>query len=205
MRERAESDISLAGLPRNKVLATVVRLLETTYIRIGNAEYARTNKSIEPLTTMRNRHVELSGSSLRFQLRVKRAHHTINVQDRRLATIVKRCQELPVTNYFNIWTMTESAKRAIDSADVNDYLREISGQDFTAKDFRTWAGTVLAAKTLLEAEDFETEAQARQKVAQAIKYVSCPAGARTLLPSAANAMCIRRCWKLIRSKPRAKL
>lgn len=171
IRQRVESDMAKSGLPREKVLATVVRLLETTFIRIGNAEYARTNKSFG-LTTMRDRHVDVSGSTLRFQFRGKSGvQHAVDVSDRRLATIVKRCQDIPGYELFQ-YVDDDGEARTIDSADVNDYLREISGKDFTAKDFRTWAGTTLAAKTLLETADFETATGMKNNVAQAIKHVS---------------------------------
>jgi DNA topoisomerase-1 len=144
IRERVERDLALPGLPREKVLAGVVRLLETTLIRIGNVEYARDNRSYG-LTTLRARHVTVEGARLRFEFRGKGGkHHTVDVSDRRLATVVRRCQDLPGHELFQY--LDEAGQRqAIDSADVNDYLRAIAGEEFTAKDFRTWGGTVLAA------------------------------------------------------------
>ena len=143
IRERVNHDLGLPGLPRNKVLATIVSLMEQTHIRVGNAEYARDNKSYG-MTTMRNKHVEVSGSEIRFEFQGKsRVHHTINLKDRRLAGIVKRCADLPGYELFQ-YLDRDGEKHSIDSADVNEYLHEITGEHFTAKDFRTWAGSVLA-------------------------------------------------------------
>ena len=171
IRERIERDLTLPGLPREKVLATVVRLLETTLIRVGNEEYARTNGSFG-LTTMRRQHVNISGATLRFQFRGKSGkHHTIDLNDRRLAKVVKRCQEIPGYELFQ-YLDDAGQRQTIDSSDVNTYLREITGQDFTAKDFRTWAGTVLAAGALQACETFDTEAQAKKNVVRAITEVA---------------------------------
>jgi DNA topoisomerase I len=147
IRARVRKDLALPGLPRDKVLASIVRLLETSFIRVGNEEYARTNKSFG-LTTLRNRHVEIAGGTLRFRFQGKSGKpHTIDVNDRRLARLVKRCRELPGQDLFQY--LDEAGEpHPIDSGAVNDYLREISGEDFTAKDFRTWAGTLLAARML---------------------------------------------------------
>ena len=176
IRQRVEHDLSRPGLPREKVLATVVRLLEATLIRVGNEEYARENRSYG-LTTLRNRHLAIEGSQLRFSFRGKSGkHHEVSVRDRRLAHVMRRLQELPGQELFQY--LDEDGQRAsIDSDDVNQYLREISGEDFTAKDFRTWAGTVLCAVTLreLEAEAGETEmteTSAKRNVVEAIKQVS---------------------------------
>ena len=150
MRARVDRDLSLPGLPREKVLATVVRLLETTLIRVGNEEYARDNASYG-LTTMRTRHVDVDGERVRFEFRGKSGvQHSVTVRDRRLATIVRRCQELPGQELFQCID-GEGRRQAIDSQDVNAYLKEISGEDVTAKDFRTWNGTVLAAAGLRNA------------------------------------------------------
>jgi DNA topoisomerase-1 len=171
IRERVEQDLALPGLPREKVLATLVRLLETTFIRIGNEEYARQNKSYG-LTTMRDRHVQIDGSTVRFKFKGKSGKdHNINLTDRRLARIVKRCQDLPGYELFQY--LDESGEQhAVDSADVNDYLQAISGQPFTAKDFRTWAGTVLACSMLREFEACETQTQAKKNLVQAIASVA---------------------------------
>jgi DNA topoisomerase-1 len=171
LRRKVETDMALPGLPREKVLATVVRLLETTLIRVGNEEYARQNGSVG-LTTMRDRHAEIDGSTLRFQFRGKSGvRHTVEVQDRRLARIVRQCQDLPGQELFQ-YADADGELRAVDSADVNEYLREASGGDFTAKDFRTWAGTVLAAQALQELEAFDSEAQAKRNLVRAVEAVA---------------------------------
>lgn len=171
IRQRVEQDMGLPGLPRQKVLATVVRLLETTLIRVGNREYARANKSFG-LTTMRDRHVDISGSRLRFHFRGKSGKsHTIDINDRRLARIVKRCQDIPGYELFQ-YIDDDGQRQTIESADVNEYLRDITGQDFTAKDFRTWAGTVLAAMALQEFESFDSQAQAKKNIVRAIETVA---------------------------------
>ena len=171
IRTHVEHDLSLPGLPRPKVLATVVRLLETTLIRVGNEEYARTNKSFG-LTTLRDRHVKVDGSQLRFKFKGKSGKtHSISVRDRRLAHIVRRCQELPGQDLFE-YVDDDGARHLIDSSDINEYLQEISGDDFTAKDFRTWAGTTLAATTLQEMEPADTLTARKHNVVEAIKEVA---------------------------------
>ena len=171
IRQRAEQDMALPGLPREKVLGTIVRLLETTLIRVGNEEYARQNHSFG-LTTMRDRHVDVDGSTLRFHFRGKACkNHVVDVRDRRLARIVQRCRDIPGQELFQ-YVDDAGEHRSIESADVNAYLREISGQDFTAKDFRTWAGTVLAAWALNEFEAFDSQTQAKQNVVRAIENVA---------------------------------
>jgi len=168
---RVEEYLARPGLPREKVLATVVRLLETTLIRIGNEEYARENKSFG-LTTMRNRHVAVSGSLVRFHFRGKSGkEHAVDVRDPRLARIVRRCQELPGQELFQ-YIDDDGARQSIDSADVNAYLRGIAGEEFTAKDFRTWAGTVLAALALAEIAAFSSQRQARRNVVRAVASVA---------------------------------
>ena len=171
IRERVENNLALPGLPREKVLATIVRLLETTFIRVGNAEYAKQNHSYG-LTTMRSRHVEVEGSTVRFKFQGKSGkHHNIDLSDRRLAKIVKRCQDLPGYELFQ-YLDESGSQHTVDSADVNEYLREITDQTFTAKDFRTWAGTVLACAVLREFEVFESPTQAKRNVVQAIASVA---------------------------------
>lgn len=171
IREQTEKHLTLPGMPREKVLATVVRLLETTLIRVGNDEYAKTNKSYG-LTTMRDKHVDISGSTVRFEFRGKSGkNHTINIKDRRLANIVKRSRDLPGYELFQ-YIDEDGQRRDVTSDDVNTYLREITGQEFTAKDFRTWAGTVLATLALQAAEPFEKEAQAKRNIVAAIQSVS---------------------------------
>ena len=171
IRTKVEKDLALPGLPRAKVLATLVRLMETTFIRVGNVEYARENKSYG-LTTMRNRHANVRGATITFDFAGKSGvHHTIDVQNRKLAKIVKQCQELPGHELFQ-YLDEEGARHSVDSADVNEYLHEITGQHFTAKDFRTWAGSVLAAMLLREFEPCESQTQAKRNVVAAIKAVS---------------------------------
>jgi DNA topoisomerase-1 len=171
IRRRVDKDLARPGLPREKILATIVRLLESTLIRVGNEEYARENGSFG-LTTMRNRHVDVDGATVRFEFRGKGGkRHEVDVRDRRVAKIVERCQDLPGQTLFQ-YVDADGVRQTIDSADVNEYLREISGQDFTAKDFRTWAGTVLAALALDELEAFDSETQAKQNVVRAIESVA---------------------------------
>lgn len=171
IRRRVKKDMALSGLPRNKVLATVVRLLEVSLIRVGNDEYARENESFG-LTTMRNKHVDVHGSTLRFHFRGKSGKwHNVDIHDRHIAKIVERCQDLPGQELFQ-FVDDDGQRRDVRSEDVNDYLREISGQDFTAKDFRTWAGTVLAAMALREFEKFDTKAQAKKNIVAAIASVA---------------------------------
>jgi len=171
LRARLDQDLARPGLPREKVLATVVRLLETTFIRIGNTEYARQNGSFG-LTTLRDRHVHISGATMQFQFRGKSGqYHTVRLNDRRLATIVKRCQELPGYELFQ-YVDAEGQRQTIDSADVNVYLRLITGQDFTAKDVRTWAGTVLTACALWAYGASTSQTQAKQNIVQAIDEVA---------------------------------
>ena len=175
IRERIEHDLALPGLPREKVLATVVRLMETTSIRVGNAEYARENHSFG-LTTMRNRHVSVNGGTITFDFTGKSGkHHTVDVANRRLARIVERCLDLPGYELFQ-YLDESGARHTIDSADVNDYLREITGEHITAKDFRTWAGSVLAAMQLREFEPFESQTQAKKNIVEAIKTVAARLG-----------------------------
>jgi len=153
------------------VLATVVRLLEVSLIRVGNEEYARENDSFG-LTTLRNRHVDVNGSTLRFHFRGKSGkQHEVDIRDRRIAKIVKTCQDLPGQELFEY--IDDSGKRQdVKSSDVNDYLREICGEDFTAKDFRTWAGTVLGALALGGLEGFGSQREAKKNVAQAVASVA---------------------------------
>jgi DNA topoisomerase-1 len=171
LREQVAKDMAKPGLPREKVVATVVRLLETTLIRVGNEEYARTNKSFG-LTTMRDRHVEIDGSEIRFHFRGKSGQeHEVGLKDRRLASIVKRCRELPGQDLFQ-YVNGDGTQHTVGSADVNDYLRAVTGADYTAKDFRTWAGTVLGAIELHGSEAAETEAQRNLQVVRAVDTVA---------------------------------
>ncbi len=171
IRKRTDIDLARPGLPREKVLAAVVRLLETTLIRVGNEEYARTNKSFG-LTTMRDRHVRVGKKSIRFEFKGKSGvEHEINLADPRLARIVGRCRDLPGQELFQ-YLDEDGQPRTIDSADVNDYLREVAGREFTAKDFRTWAGTVLASLALREFQSFDSETQAKKNIVRAIEHVA---------------------------------
>jgi DNA topoisomerase I len=171
IRRRIARDLKLPGLSRNKVLATVVRLLEVSLIRVGNEEYARDNDSFG-LTTMRNKHVNVNGSKLRFHFRGKSGKwHEVDICDRRVARIVKSCQDLPGQEIFQ-YIDEEEKRQDVKSGDVNDYLREICGEDFTAKDFRTWAGTVLGALALRAFQKFETQAQAKGNLVRAIEAVA---------------------------------
>jgi DNA topoisomerase-1 len=171
LRQRVDDDLAQTGLPRSKVLAAVVRLLELTLIRVGNDEYARDNESFG-LTTLRDRHVEVSGTTLRFRFRGKSGkNHDVELSDRRLAAVVKRCQTIPGYELFQ-YLDDEGQQQSIDSSDVNAYLRECTDQDFTAKDFRTWGGTVLAAKALRSSERGETDGDAKRCVVEAIKLVA---------------------------------
>jgi DNA topoisomerase-1 len=177
IRKRVQEDLAKRGLPKEKVLATVVRLLETTFIRVGNDEYAKENDSFG-LTTMRNRHVRIDGARLMFRFRGKSGQeHTIELTDRKLAGIVSRCQDLPGYELFEYINENGEVCR-IDSADVNHYLRDITGQDFTAKDFRTWAGTVLAARALHAAGPATSETAAKKAAVAAIKSVARQLGNR---------------------------
>lgn len=167
--------MALRGLPRDKVLATVVHLLETTLIRVGNDDYARANKSYG-LTTLRNPHVKVEGAQLRFQFKGKSGKTwRLQVKDRRIAKIVRACQELPGQRLFQ-YQDEEGEVREVTSADVNAYLKEITGADITAKDFRTWAGTVMAALALQEFQHFDTQAAARKNLRDAIERVAARLG-----------------------------
>jgi DNA topoisomerase I len=171
IRRRVAQDLKLPGLSRQKVLATVVRLLERTFIRIGNEEYARDNKSFG-LTTMKNRHVKVKGTQLRFRFRGKSGRqHEVEVTDPGIAKIVSKCQDLPGQDLFQ-YVSDEGEVKDVTSQDVNDYLREITGEDFTAKDFRTWAGTVLAAVALNKQGPFETKKEAKANIKTAICAVA---------------------------------
>src|SRR5581483_1177475 len=171
LRRRIERDMRRPGLPREKVLATIVHLLERTFIRVGNAEYARQNNSFG-LTTMRNRHVIVGQGTLRFEFKGKSNKvWRLKIEDRRVAKIVKSCQELPGQHLFQYLDETGERQR-VGSADVNQYLREVTGRDVTAKDFRTWAGTVLAATRLLGYPPADTAAVAKANLREAIEEVA---------------------------------
>lgn len=171
IRKQVELDLSKPGMPREKVLATVVKLLETTLIRIGNEEYAKQNNSYG-LTTLRNKHVRVEGSSIHFEFKGKSGKkHFIDVKDRKLASIVKKARDLPGQELFE-YVGEDGELHNVNSSDVNAYLKEISGEEFTAKDFRTWAGTVLAANILLESTEGESAGPTKKNVVAAIESVA---------------------------------
>jgi DNA topoisomerase-1 len=171
IRRRAERDLAKRGLPREKVLGAVIRLLELTLIRVGNDEYARLNKSFG-LTTLRDRHAKIKGSEVRFRFRGKGGiTHEVGLRDRRLAGIVRRCQDLPGQELFQ-YVDDDGVVRDVTSDDVNDYLREISGGDFTAKDFRTWAGTLLAYRALRALQPQDQGGPAKKNVVEAMKVTA---------------------------------
>jgi DNA topoisomerase-1 len=171
IRRRIARDLKLPGLPRRKVLATIVRLLERTFIRIGNEEYARENKSFG-LTTLKNRHVKVRGAQVRFRFRGKSGRqHEVDVTDRRVAKVIAKCQDLPGQDLFQ-YVDEDVQVQNITSQDVNEYLRQVAAEDFTAKDFRTWGGTVLAAMALSRQDDFETKKQAKANIKTAICAVA---------------------------------
>ncbi|QCI94835.1 DNA topoisomerase IB [Novosphingobium sp. EMRT-2] len=175
IRGAVDAHMRLAGLPREKVLATVVYLLEKTMIRVGNAEYARANRSFG-LTTLGRRHVRIDGGELRFRFRGKSGRQwNLRLQDRNVARIVRQCQDLPGQHLFE-YEDGERQIRAVTSEDVNLYLREIAGIDATAKDFRTWAGTMMAARILAQAEPCESTAAATRAVRDAVTAVASALG-----------------------------
>jgi DNA topoisomerase-1 len=182
VRQRVAEDLKRPALCREKVLATVVKLLERTCIRVGNAEYAKENESFG-LTTLRNRHVQISGATLRFNFKGKSGRlHLVEITDRRLARIVRECQELPGYQLFEY--VGENGKRCvIDSADVNEYIRGIAGDEFTAKDFRTWTGTVIAARELASLGPCRNPTDGKRKIVAGVKQVATQLGNR---PSASR-------------------
>jgi DNA topoisomerase-1 len=175
IRAAIDAHMALRGLPREKVLATVVHLLETTLIRVGNDDYVKQNKSYG-LTTLRNQHVDVDGTQLQFHFKGKSGKSwRLQIRDRRVAKVVRACQELPGQRLFQ-YTDDDGELREVTSSDVNAYLREITGRDITAKDFRTWAGTVMAALALQEVEKAETQAALKKNVRDAIERVSARLG-----------------------------
>jgi DNA topoisomerase I len=171
IRDQVEKDLQLPGHPRAKVLATVVRLLEKTLIRVGNMEYARENRSFG-LTTLRRRHVDVTGDTMRFEFRGKSGvPHEVAVSDRRLARIVQHCQTLPGEELFK-YIDDDGKRQTVDSGDINAYLREIAGDEVTAKDFRTWAGTMYVAAALRELGPADGDKDAKRNVVRAIDQVA---------------------------------
>ncbi len=171
IRERVEHDLSRRGLPRKKVLAAVVRLLGSTFIRVGNMEYARDNDSFG-LTTMRDEHVEIAGATLHFEFRGKSGKdHVVEMKDRRLARIVRSCQDVPGQDLFQ-YTDDQGNAHRVTSADVNAYIQDASGESFTAKDFRTWGGTMLAIQALAGLEPFADENASKKNLVAMYKSVA---------------------------------
>jgi DNA topoisomerase-1 len=176
-RKRIDEDLSLPGLPKNKVLAAIVRLLESTCMRIGNDEYVKQNESYG-LTTLHDKHVKIAGSKMRFKFRGKSGQaQDIELEDPRLSKIVKRCRDIPGWELFQYVDENGESCR-ITSTDVNNYIREITGEDFTAKDFRTWGGTGWAALVFEELGPAENAADAKKRIVEAIKSVSAKLGNR---------------------------
>ena len=171
IRERVDADLGRSGIPRERVLATAIRILEGTFMRVGNVEYARANGSFG-LTTLRAKHVDVDGARIVFRFRGKSGKdHEVDVRDRKLARVVSRLEQLPGQELFR-YLDDEGELRTIGSDDVNEYLRQISQEDLSAKDFRTWAGTVLAARALADLGPARNERVARTRVNQAIDVVS---------------------------------
>jgi DNA topoisomerase-1 len=177
IRRRVAKDLALPELPERKVIAAIVRLLDETCIRVGNEEYAKANKSYG-LTTLKDRHVRFHGDSLQLQFRGKsNQDHHVTLKDRRLAKIVKQCQDLPGQELFQ-YKLENGEYAKVDSTDVNDYLREIAGQDFTAKDFRTWHGSGLMAQQLVELGPAQSEKEAKRNIVAAVKVTASKLGNR---------------------------
>lgn len=175
IRRRAADHLGRPGLPREKVLATVVMLLEKTLIRVGNDEYARVNRSYG-LTTLRDGHVQINGSRVRFSFRGKSGvEHEVDLHDRRLARIVKQCRDLPGYELFQ-YVDDEGGRQTVVSEEVNAYLKAITGQDITSKDFRTWAGTVLAAQCLCDCGPCSCEAEAKRNILRVVEAVAARLG-----------------------------
>jgi DNA topoisomerase-1 len=171
IRKRVAVDLALPGLPRQKLLALIVRLLETTFMRVGNEEYARANQSFG-LTTLLDRHVKIDGSKIRFRFPGKSGKvHAIEMTDRRLSRVIRRSRDLPGQELFQYLDEAD-APQSIGSGDVNEYLRSLSDQDFTSKDFRTWAGTLLASEQLSEMQDREANVAAKSVVVRAVEAVA---------------------------------
>jgi DNA topoisomerase I len=175
IREKVDADLKINKLSREKVLAIVVRLLETTFIRVGNEEYAKTNKSFG-LTTLQGRHVKIQGAKIVFRFRGKSGkEHQITLANRKLARLVKTCQDLPGQSLFQ-YLDEDGEPQPIDSGDVNDYIREMTGEDFTAKDFRTWAGTLLAAQQLNDYPAIESMTKGKAACMDAIRATAAQLG-----------------------------
>ncbi|HKR98857.1 MAG TPA: DNA topoisomerase IB [Candidatus Dormibacteraeota bacterium] len=175
IRAHVDRDLSKPGLPRERVLAAVTRLLDVALLRLGNDEYAKQNGSFG-LVTLQARHIDVSGSRITFRFKGKSGvAHNVRIHDRRVARVLERTLDLPGERLFE-YLDSDGAVRHVDSDDVNEYLREISGEEFSSKDFRTWAGTVLAATALRESGPFSSEREAKRQTVDAIKRVSSQLG-----------------------------
>jgi DNA topoisomerase I len=211
IRRKVARDLRRRGLAREKVLAAVVKLLETTLIRVGNDEYAKSNGSFG-LTTMQDKHAHVQGEKIRFEFRGKSGvEHEIDLEDERLARIVRQCQDLPGQELFQ-YLDEDDRVCDVDSGDVNEYLREVSGLDITAKDFRTWAGTALAAQALQEFEDFDSQAAAKRNITLAIERVAQRLGNTTAIcrkcyihPAVLEAYMDRSLVKLLKARTEKEL
>jgi DNA topoisomerase-1 len=171
IREQAYRDLELPGLPQRKVLAAIVRLLESTRIRIGNEEYTRQNRSFG-LTTLRNRHVQVIGATVRFRFKGKSGkEHNVRITDRKLARVVEGCMDIPGCELFE-YLDHEGDAHVVDSGEVNDYLRELAGGEFSAKDFRTWSGTVAAVQFLADCSPCRSEREAKRQIGAALTSVA---------------------------------
>lgn len=168
IRKRIQKDLKLSGLPRNKVLAAIVQIMDQTMIRIGNEEYAKENESFG-LTTIRNRHAQVQGHKARFRFKGKSGKfHDVEIEDRRIAQIIRKCQELPGQELFG-YEADDGSYVDVSSSDVNDYLREITNENITAKDFRTWGGTVQAAQVLQCAGPHQTKTELKKQILSAVR------------------------------------
>lgn len=171
LRSKVESDMRLPGLPKDKVLATIVWLLENTYIRIGNDAYAKENQHYG-LTTLRNKHVDVDGAEVTFEFVGKSGKkHKVSIRDRRVTGVIRKLEELPGYELFQ-YVGSDGTRHLVDSGDVNEYLQSITGEGISAKDFRTWGGTVLSAVTLRDLGDFETPTQLKKNLIESVKRVS---------------------------------
>lgn len=180
IRQNIMNDLALTGLPQEKVIATIIHLLQLTLIRIGNNEYAKRNKSFG-LTTLRTKHIQINGSEINFKFKGKSGiDHTINVSERRLANIIKNIRDLPGQDLFQ-YVDQDNVRHTISSTDVNEYLRKITGDNFTAKDFRTWFGSLHAANELMKYPVFTSEVEAKHNIQEAIESVANKLGNTTAI------------------------
>ena len=175
MRKQIEKDLAREGMPLEKILATVISLMERTTIRVGNSTYEKLYGSFG-MTTLKNKHVSINGSNIKFTFKGKKGiHHTVNLKSRRLANIVRQCKEIPGKELFEYYD-SDGIIHSIDSGMVNDYIKNISGGDYTSKDFRTWAGTLKALLTFKEMDPVETETEVKRKISEVLDIVSAHLG-----------------------------